>query len=101
MNVISEDSIKNLVDTFYRKVRTDEQLGPIFNRAISDWGPHLATMYRFWSSVMLSSGHYKGNPVAAHVRLDGMQPHLFERWLKLFSEFLRRAVWRGGGGGLS
>ena len=86
MNVISEDSIKNLVDTFYGKVRADEQLGPIFNRAISDWGPHLATMYRFWSSVMLSSGQYKGNPVAAHVRLDGMQPHLFERWLKLFSE---------------
>jgi hemoglobin len=86
MSRISEDSIRHLVDTFYGKVRADEQLGPIFNRAISDWGPHLATMYRFWSSVMLSSGQYKGNPVAAHVRLDGMEPHLFERWLKLFGE---------------
>jgi hemoglobin len=86
MSRISEDSIRHLVDTFYGKVRADEQLGPIFNRAISDWGPHLATMYRFWSSVMLSSGQYKGNPVAAHVRLDGMEPHLFEHWLKLFGE---------------
>ena len=38
MNVISEDSIKNLVDTFYRKVRMDEQLGPIFERAIRRLG---------------------------------------------------------------
>ena len=102
MNVISEDSIKNLVDTFYRKVRMDEQLGPIFNRAISDWGPHLATMYRFWSSVMLSSGHYKGNPVAKHLVIPGLTPELFTRWLAVFDATCRelfdedvRAAFRG------
>ena len=84
---VSEDSIKLLVDGFYAKVRRDPELAPIFQRAIpGDWGPHLEIMYAFWSSVMLTSGRYKGNPVAKHVALSGIQPPLFERWLKLFNE---------------
>jgi hemoglobin len=43
-------------------------------------------MRDFWSSVMLTSGRYKGNPVAVHLRIDGMEPRLFDRWLELFSE---------------
>ena len=69
---ISEDGIRRLVDDFYAKVRADPELAPIFNRAIpGDWGPHLATMRDFWSSVMLTSGRYKGNPVAVHLRIEG------------------------------
>ncbi len=84
---LSEDGIRRLVDEFYAKVRADPELAPIFDRAIpGDWGPHLATMRNFWSSVMLTSGRYKGNPVAAHLRLHGMEPRLFDRWLELFSE---------------
>ena len=84
---LSEDPIRHLVDRFYVKVRADPQLGPIFERAIpGDWGPHLATMHNFWSSVMLTSGRYKGNPVAVHLRLEGIEPQLFERWLALFDE---------------
>jgi hemoglobin len=84
---ISEDGIRRLVDGFYAKVRADPQLAPIFSRAIpGDWGPHLATMCDFWSSVMLTSGRYKGNPMAAHLRLEGMEPRLFDRWLELFGE---------------
>jgi hemoglobin len=84
---ISEDGIQRLVDGFYAKVRADPELAPIFNRAIpGDWGPHLATMRNFWSSVMLTSGRYKGNPVATHLRIDGMAPQLFDRWLDLFDE---------------
>jgi hemoglobin len=84
---LSEDTIRHLVDRFYVKVRLDPQLGPIFERAIpGDWGSHLATMHDFWSSVMLTSGRYKGNPVATHLRLEGIEPQLFERWLALFDE---------------
>ena len=84
---ISEDGIRRLVDEFYVKVRADPELAPIFNRAIpGDWGQHLATMRDFWSSVMLTSGRYKGNPVATHLRLEGMEPQLFNRWLELFGE---------------
>jgi hemoglobin len=70
---ISEDGIQRLVDEFYARVRADTELAPIFNRAIpGDWGLHLATMRDFWSSVMLTSGRYKGNPVAVHLRIEGM-----------------------------
>jgi hemoglobin len=43
-------------------------------------------MRSFWSSVMLTSGRYKGNPVATHLRIDGMAPQLFDRWLDLFDQ---------------
>ncbi len=84
---VSEENIRQLVDGFYAKVRRDPQLAPIFLRAIpGDWGPHLNKMYAFWSSVMLTSGRYKGNPVMKHLALPGVQPPLFERWLELFNQ---------------
>jgi hemoglobin len=84
---VSEDSIKLLVDRFYAKVRRDPELAPVFLRAIpGDWGPHLAKMYAFWSSVMLTTGRYKGNPVVKHLALPNIKPALFERWLALFNE---------------
>jgi hemoglobin len=84
---LTEDAIGRLVDAFYAKVRVDPVLGPVFARAIpGDWGPHLATMRRFWSSVMLTSGRYKGNPVAVHHRVDGIAYEMFDRWLALFGE---------------
>ena len=86
---LTEDDIARLVDTFYARVREDPALGPVFDRAISDWGPHLATMCKFWSSVMLTSGRYKGNPVAVHHRVDGIEYDLFARWLALFDETCR------------
>jgi hypothetical protein len=65
--------------TVYAKVRADSELGPIFKRAIpGDWGPHLATMHDFWSSIMLTSGRYKGNPVAVHLG--------WKEWSRNFSD---------------
>lgn len=86
---LTEEAIGRLVDTFYAKIRTDPQLGPVFENAISDWGPHLETMRRFWSSIMLTSGRYKGNPVAAHKRVAGIEMAMFERWLTLFDATCR------------
>jgi hemoglobin len=86
----SESAIRQLVDSFYEKVRADPELGPIFVRAIpGDWGPHLAIMHDFWSSIMLTSGRYKGNPVAIHLQVEGIEPQLFARWLALFDETCR------------
>jgi len=84
---VSEDGIRQLVDAFYTKVRVDPDLAPIFACAIpGDWQPHLNKMYAFWSSVMLTTGRYKGNPVVKHLVIPGLQIHLFERWLALFNE---------------
>ena len=84
---VSEEDIAVLVPTFYDRVRKDPLLGPIFDGAISDWPHHLAKLKDFWSSVMLTSGRYKGQPMAAHVRHERhMSPAAFERWLKLWCE---------------
>jgi len=41
----------------------------------------------FWSSVMLTRGRYKGNPVAAHMKhLGEITPPMFDRWLSLWAE---------------
>lgn len=86
-DAVTEDGIRDLVDLFYARIRSDPELGPIFARAIpGDWGPHLATMRDFWSSLTLASGRYKGNPLAVHRRIEGMEPRLFDRWLVLFAE---------------
>ena len=81
----SEDQIHALVHAFYAKIRSDVELGPIFNATIADWNPHLEKMCAFWSSVMRMSGRYHGNPMAAHLRLTGVAPAQFDHWLSLFS----------------
>ena len=84
---VSEQQIRQLVDLFYDKVRADPELGPIFERVIQEqWEPHLRKMYDFWSSVMLATGRYKGQPVAVHKRVEGLEIGLFDRWLALFGE---------------
>jgi hemoglobin len=82
---ITEPAIMALVDRFYAKVRRDPLIGPVFNDAVDDWDEHLRKLYDFWSSVMLTTGRYKGNPMAAHLKLP-IQPHFFERWLALWQE---------------
>lgn len=86
----SDGQIEDLVATFYARIRKDAELGPIFERVIgADWGPHLKTMCDFWSSVMNTTGRYKGKPIPAHVKLTGIEPRHFERWLSLFAATAR------------
>jgi hemoglobin len=82
---ISEPEISELVDGFYAKVRLDPQIGPIFNEKIQDWPAHLALLKNFWSTVLLTSTRYKGNPMLTHLQLP-LQPAHFRRWLELFRE---------------
>ena len=83
---IDEEGLKLLVAAFYARIRVDAQLGPIFNDAIDDWPEHLDKLAAFWSSVMLTSGRYKGQPVPAHMRHRArITPELFDRWLALWA----------------
>ena len=89
--LIGEADIALLVDHFYAKVRRDPIIGPLFNEAVEDWDTHLATLRAFWSSVMLTSGRYKGNPMAVHVR-QPIRPEFFDRWLALWGETAEEVV---------
>lgn len=83
---VTEATIRALVDRFYACVRRDPALQAVFADAIAEdaWPPHLEKMYAFWSSVMLTSGRYKGNPVSVHRKVAGIEPALFANWLDLF-----------------
>jgi hemoglobin len=83
---VTEPAIALLIDRFYTAVRRDPVLAPVFEAAIAndEWPEHLATMRRFWSSVMLTSGRYSGNPVAVHRAVRGLERPMFSRWLALF-----------------
>ena len=85
---IDEAMISDLVEAFYGRVRADDLIGPIFAARIDDWGPHLAQMKLFWSSVALSSGAYQGRPMPKHLPLPVDARH-FDRWLTLFQDTVR------------
>lgn len=83
----TEAQIADLVPAFYARVRGDALLGPVFAAAVEDWDEHHAKLTAFWSSVMLTSGRYKGRPLPAHVKhADAISDASFECWLALWRE---------------
>lgn len=84
---LDEAILPALLARFYEKVRRDDELGPLFSDAVHDWTEHLQRLGDFWSSVMLTSGRYKGNPVAIHLmHAHRITPEMFERWLALWAQ---------------
>jgi hemoglobin len=84
---ITEAMIADVVDKFYQRVRKDPLLATVFAR-VGDWNEHLARLRAFWSSVVLMSGRYHGQPIQAHFPLS-IEPRHFDRWLALFEETTR------------
>jgi len=83
---LTDADLTRVVHAFYERVQQDPELGPVFAGAVTDWPAHLATLSSFWSTVMLRSGTYKGNPMHVH-RLLGpalATPDRFARWLELW-----------------
>ncbi len=88
---ITQPQIDKLVEHFYENIRADSRLGPIFDVRIAqssngDWAPHLAKMKKFWASVLLKTGEYKGQPVVVHNRLTELREDDFAHWLKIFAK---------------
>lgn len=78
-----------MVETFYGRVRADASLGPIFDEHIGDaWPEHMDRMVDFWSSVLLGTGRFRGNPAARHHAMTELRPEHFDRWLDLFEKVL-------------
>ena len=77
------EDIKTLVDKFYDKVRKDDLLGPVFAARITDWQPHLNTMYNFWNMALFANSGYSGHPFSKHADLPVDSAH-FNRWLHHF-----------------
>lgn len=86
--LFTDDEIDLLVETFYARVRRHHRLGPIFEEAIGahGWPKHLATLKDFWSSVLNTTGRYKGQPMAVHQNIPQLTEGLFMPWLNLFHQ---------------
>lgn len=89
-DIQSEADIAQLVGQFYGLVRQDTLLGPIFDDVAQvDWAHHIPRLVGFWSTVLLGSAQYTGNPVLPHLALARkipVQASHFERWLLLFRQ---------------
>jgi hemoglobin len=82
---ITDVRIRVLVERFYAKARRDPMIGPVFEQAVEDWDAHFATLTDFWSSVMLTTGRYKGNPMAVHMK-QPIEPPFFDRWIEMWRQ---------------
>ena len=90
---MTEEQLATLVERFYAKVRSDDILGPVFDAAVDDWPNHLEKLSAFWSSVMLTTGRYRGNPMAAHMKhKSAIDPSMFVRWLGLWRATAREIL---------
>ena len=82
-DIRSGEGVQLLVYSFYSNARQDPLLGPVFERAISNWQEHLPTMYQFWERLLFGLSDYSGNPFQKHLNLSLGKEH-FTIWVKIF-----------------
>lgn len=92
-DIRNRDDVALLVNTFYTKIRANDELGPIFNNAISDWDSHLIHLTNFWESQLFRKNVFSGNPLKKHVEVDAnndntLSNDLFGLWLQFWLETL-------------
>lgn len=78
----SDADIAAVVDAFYGGIDADPLLGRYF--AGLDMSAHLPRMVAFWSSVLFGTGAYRGRPFDPHLRMEGLAPEHFTRWVERF-----------------
>lgn len=80
-----------LISSFYKAIRKDTVLGPIFNHHIPEdhWPDHLNKLTDFWMTNLFGVPCFKGNPTQAHINVDKNlnytidQKH-FGQWINLW-----------------
>lgn len=88
-DITNRADIQILVRKFYKKIRSEDTLGPIFNRTIKNWPAHLDHITDFWESSLFITKGYQGNPVTAHQKLDQQENNSIEMnhfgiWINLW-----------------
>lgn len=88
-DIQNREDVALLVNTFYTKVRANDELGPIFNSAIKDWDSHLIHLTNFWESQLFRKNVFSGNPLKKHVEVDEnnnnqLTNDLFGLWLQFW-----------------
>lgn len=86
-DIETKEDVETLVNSFYRKARTHDLLGPVFASRIADdqWPDHLQRMYAFWNAILFAEKGFEGNPMQKHLALPIADEH-FSHWLILFNQ---------------
>lgn len=86
-DVITEESILQMLKIFYARVRQDSILGPVFSKAMNDqWEAHTLRIADFWSTILLGSKSFQGNVFSKHMALPDIREEHFVQWLTLFND---------------
>ena len=88
-DISSKEDIFQLVIAFYKEIRNDQMLGPIFNNIVKDWTEHHELITSFWAKNLFGATGYGGNPLTAHQEVDRkiafqMRSEHFGQWLLLW-----------------
>lgn len=81
-------ALVHLLRYFYADVRQQQEIGPIFNRQITDWPAHLEKIADFWSGMTGGPAVYAGAMPVKHLPL-GLAGKHFEAWLDLWRRHCR------------
>lgn len=91
-DIETEADIAFFLDRFYARIHQDPDLGPIFNDVAQvDWPSHMPKIRAFWSSLLLGTNSYQGQPMRPHFELaqkTPIRPAHFDQWLALFRQAL-------------
>lgn len=87
-DITSSEDIHLLVDTFYEKVKADQEIGYVFNDVMQvNWQKHLPKMYGFWEILLLGKSGVQSNPMQKHIdinRKEKLTEAHFDQWVKLW-----------------
>jgi hemoglobin len=92
-DIQSTQDIELLIDRFYKKVVVNRVIGHFFIDVVHlSWEHHIPIMISFWSTMLLGTNTYQGNPMIKHMDLDKLsrlhKDH-FDQWLVLWEETIR------------
>jgi hemoglobin len=94
-DIADREDVSPLAAELYRRVFTDELLGPVFiDVARVDLAVHLPVMCDFWATVLLRAGLYHRKALRPHVDLTAkvqLAPAHFTRWLALWTATVEAA----------
>jgi hemoglobin len=83
---LTEPQLREVIEAFYVKVRSDPILGPVFSDIIGDaWASHMDRIHLFWATVTrVGSGYNARNFLPAHLKHPSIKASQLPRWLELF-----------------
>lgn len=85
---VTDQLLRNVILEFYARVRSDAELGPVFQEIIGQrWDAHMARIMRFWLTVTrLGSGYPGKDFMPAHMKHASISESQLPRWLAIFKE---------------